>query len=369
MSNSEYYNYGIKHILFKDSDLIKDINEYENIILCSYSVNTSGKIPFLKYLLINDEYDTLSLPKLPIYSQFNKEGVIPYSLVYLSGILQIINFEEFSINSTFDGFYEFDDNLYLFYDITNCELNIDETYLSSKVRFGLIDEIINHKNICNIPIEYETSLFFIKNQSVTYLHDKQNKPYEIPVVAFVGKPTEQKMNFVLTFGESAKNKSATLGPYFYFTSFNYAIRQGGWSHDYRSDTNYGSVITDDAGKYKKGGIVRFALFVGQTKYIENSPNDPIDESDIKKELLKDDNVNVKKEILTMRISDHDGIWAKTYDSIYLGRLELDDGSYMEDVPMLVLRDYDQQIPLTCHYIDKTTLGEKYEEKNSYYSIM
>jgi hypothetical protein len=359
MVESKYYNYGVKHVLSKDIETIKTPDQYINIILCVYLINSNGKLPFLQYLLVNNGYEALTLPKLPVYTSFNKESLVPYSQVYLSGILQANQFEQFSNDISFDGFYEYNDDLYLFFDITKCEVNIDETYLSNHIRFGLIDEIINHKNICNIQIDYNTSVFFIKNESITYLYDEQSKPYEIPVVGFVGKQSEQKMKFVMMFGESAKDKTAIVGPYFYFTSFHQAIRQGGF---YTPENTNGKVITHDNGKYKKGGLIRFALFVGKTKYIENAPNDPTDESEIKKQRLEDINLDKKKEIQTLRISDHDGIWSKTYDSVYLGKLELDDGSFLEDIPMLVLRDYEQQVPLTCHFIDKSTLGEKYEEK-------
>jgi hypothetical protein len=368
MVESKYYNYGVKHVLSKDIETIKTPDQYINIILCVYLINTNGKIPFLQYLLVNNGYDVLTLPKLPVYTSFNKESLVPYSQVYLSGILQSNQFEQFSNDISFDGFYEYNDDIYLVFDITKCQINVDETYLSNNVRFGLIDEIVNHKNICNIQIDYNTSVFFIKNESITYLYDEQNKPYETPVVGFVGKQTEKKANFVMMFGEIAKDKSAILGPHFYFTSFHRAIREGGWSHDYKSETNHGTVITDENGKYKKGGLIRFALFVGKTKYIENAPNDPNDESEIKKQRMEDNNLDKKIEIQTLRISDHDGTWSKTYDSVYLGKLELDDGSFLDDTPMLVLRDYEQQLPLSCHFIDKSTLGEKYEENNCRYSI-
>jgi hypothetical protein len=368
MVESEYYNYGVKHNLSKDIETIKTPDQYINIILCVYQINSNGKLPFLQYLLVNNGYQSLTLPKLPVYTSFNKGSLVPYSQVYLSGILQSKEFEQFSNDISFDGFYEYNDDIYMFFDITKCEINVDETYLSNHVRFGLIDEIINHKNICNIQIDYNTSIFFIKNEWLTYLYDENDKPYEIPVVGFVGKQTEQKAKFVMTFGESAKNKSAIVGPYFYFTSFHKAIREGGWSHNYEPETNYGKVITDENGKYKKGSIVRFALFVGKTKYIENSPNDPSDCSEIKKQRMEDNELDRKREVQTLRISDHDGIWTKTYDSAYLGKLELDDGSFLEDTPMLVLREYTQQVPLSYHFIDKTTLGYKYEENNNSYNI-
>lgn len=369
MVESKYYNYKINQILTSDENSLSSLEKYSSIHLCVYSINIAGKIPFLQFLLTNNGYEILTLPKLQVYTLFNIERLIPYSKVYLSGILQIINFEEFSNTIEFKGFYEYNNNLYLFFDISKCFINIDETYFRSQSRFGLVDEIINHKNICNIQIDYNSSIFFIKNDLIAYLYDENNNAYEIPVVGFVGKPSEQKMNFAMTFGENAKNKSAILGPYFYFTSFHHSIRDGGWSFNYKQEKIHDLIISDENGKYKKGGIVRFALFAGETKYIENAPNDANDKSEIKKQRLEDNNLDRQREILTLRISDHDGNWSKTYDSVYLGKIELDDGSILEEAPMLVLRDYEQQVPLSCHFIDKSTLGVKYEEKNYRYSIL
>ena len=39
-----------------------------------------------------------------------------------------------------------------------------------------------------------------------------------------------------------------------------------------------TVTVNESGKYKKGGIVRFAIFPGNTKVFLNRPNDPEDRS-------------------------------------------------------------------------------------------
>ena len=57
----------------------------------------------------------------------------------------------------------------------------------------------------------------------------------------------------------------------------------------------------------------------------------------------------------MRITDYDGKWADNYDSVYLGNLELDDGTFLNR-QSIVVREYQQQIPLSYHYIDKETLN-------------
>lgn len=365
-NNQMHYNYPIKNFLVKEIDT----NNYSEILLCVYTINTSGRYPFIQYLLSNNMFNNLSLPVLPVFSSFSNNNLTAYSKVFLSGILQVENFEEFNRDIEFDGFYEYEQNLYLFFDVGKCKLNIDDTYISSPVRFALIDEIINHFYICNMMISSETVNFFINNDSINYLYNENNEVYESPIVGYVGKQTPEKINFVFTFGESAKNKSEILGPYYYFTDFNNAIRQGGWSRNYKPEHIYNKLVTDNEnGRYAKGGIVRFALFTGKTKYIENMPNNPIDDSDIKKQRLNDNSLNQNYEVQTLRISDHDGIWANTYDSAYLGNTELDDGSFVEGTPMIVLKEYNQQVPLSFHYIDKSRLNHKFESNNDNYRIV
>lgn len=365
-----YYNYMVTNFLIKDPNLFNTINEYSQVILCVYRINKNGKYPFIQYLLSNNGYDILSLPVLPVFTSFNKEKLVSYSKVFLSGILQVDDFKSFNEDIQFNGYYEFEQNVYLFFDITDYELNINDTYSSSPITFVLPDEIINHGNMCNIPISKNTIHFFITNNSINYLYDEKNQVYENPIVGFVGKSTPNKVNFTYIFGESSKNKSEILGPYYYFTNFNYAIRQGGWSPDYNPQYINNNLITDNEnGRYLKGGIIRFALFTGNTKYIENMPNYPIDESEIKKQRLNDLSLDRNYEVQTLRISDHDGLWTQNYDSVYLGNLELDDGSFIKESPMIVLKEYKQQIPLSYHFIDKSNFGIKHEPNNDNYRIV
>jgi hypothetical protein len=365
-----YYNYPIKNILIKDLDLLSHEGEYSQINLCVYKINTSGKYPFLQFLLSNDGFCFFGLPVIRTYSSFNKNNLISYSKVFLSGILQVVNFKDFSSKIVFDGFYEYSNNLYIFIDISQFETNINDIYSHALARFALSDEIINHREICNMIINDDTVMFFLRNKSINYIYDDKNEPYEIPIVGYVGKSTSEKLRFVSTFGESAKNNSAILGPYYYFTDFNHAIRQGGWSQNYKPEYMLGKLITDNEnGRYFKGGIVRFALFGGKTKYFENMPDDPNDESEIKKQRLQDPNLNYNNEILTLRISDYDGLWTSEYDSAYLSNIELDDGTLLQEAPILVIKNYNQQIPLSYHYIDKTKLHEKFNSNNNNYGII
>jgi hypothetical protein len=134
-----YYSYHMKEHLIHDINMLfADTSEYASIILFVYRINTSGKFPFLEYVLINKN-NKLSLPKLSIFSSLNKYNLLAYSSVYLSSLINVSNFEEFDKTVEFNGIYEFESRLYLFFDITKCNYTLDETYLSSNVRFVMTD--------------------------------------------------------------------------------------------------------------------------------------------------------------------------------------------------------------------------------------
>jgi hypothetical protein len=62
--------------------------------------------------------------------------------------------------------------------------------------------------------------------------------------------------------------------------------------------------------------------------------------------------DTKIEELTMRITDYDGKWSYNYDSAHIGVIILDDGKLLKINNQIVVKDYNQQIPLSYHYIYK-----------------
>ena len=338
-----YYNYKAKKFLL--AELPQYSMCYDNIYICSYDVNTEGKYPFLRFLFTKTLFSThLLLPQVFLFKNVDTAELIEHTKGYLAGLLNETNIELFSESVEFDGFMEYNNNLYLFLNITKYKVEVNDIYSNSRFWLILMDEIVNYKHICNIPKHPSVVDFFILNDCCCFLQDKNENNYETPVVCYVGKP-ENQLNFTLLFGEPKTNKNAILGPYYYFKDFYNAFKE--------------------CSELTNGGVVRFAVFVGNTKFIENNPNDPNDESDIKAERLHDETIDQNMERLTMRITDHDGNWDQEYDSAYLGSfLELDNGIILEK-PVLVVKEYKQQIPLSYHYIVKRSLSKTAHE----YSIM
>jgi hypothetical protein len=370
------YAYLIKHILNKECNSLTILKKVSSMFLCVYKINNSGKFPFIQFLLSNNGFNVFNLPNVSSTSfEFKGDTLISYLKVFLSGILRIPDFEEFNKETIYDGFYKVEQDFYFFFNMSDYDFKTSNANISTHPLFVLPDEIINHRKVCNMAIGEDTINFFIKNYPITYLHTeyKEHEPYmlyEQPIVVYVGKPNANKLKFTYVFGESPKDKLAVLGPYYYFTNFNNAIKQGGWApKDSENKQSNNSMSRSENGVYFEGGIVRFALYTGKTKFVENMPNYPIDESEIKKQNLDDVTLNKNYEIQTLRISDHDGKWSRMYDSVYLGNIELDDGSFLQETPIYVVKDCAQQIPLSFHFIDKTALANSYDSNNKCYRIV
>ena len=205
MDNEEYiplppknYNYKGKNLL--NYELIPYVSSYKNIYICPYNINTIGKYPFQQFILIKSINNKIEFPSILDYRDFNSVELVNYIKVCLFGLLSIDDFETFNDLVDFNGYYEYNNNLYLFFDVTNCKINIDYTYKNSNVWVAILDEIINQKNICNIEICKEVIDFFIKNNEFCFLVDENNVNYEIPIVGYVSKE-KSKTNFTYVFGE------------------------------------------------------------------------------------------------------------------------------------------------------------------------
>ena len=366
-----YYNYDAINSLEKNIDYFLNVSiNITKINICAYEINNSGLYPFIKYLLYKDPikpYEHLYFPSMPyLFNNMNSDTIIAYVNMYLINILLSETTERDYVDKIiFKGFYISNDEVYIFYDISKCKIEMSDVNRSTPMWFALIDELLNDRNVCNFNINSEVTDFFVNNIEFCFLKDRTGNNYPSPVVAYSGVH-DKLLNFRFMFGVSAEDKKAILGNYFYFTDYRNAIKQGAWSKTGKPEYRHGKLITDkNSGKYIRGGIIRFALFFKSTKIIQNFDFDDIDNSNIKKEMLNDDNLDKHYEHMTLRISDHDGNWTKDYDSAFIGPVKLDDDTILKNAPLYVVKKYDQQLPLTYHYIDKSFLKDKYEEDADY----
>jgi len=356
MEENKYEYKAINDLLISPSDSSlylqnkfphSDSDEKKLVNLCIYQVVQGNYSPFLTFLLqknITQDVTTVSFPSMPLTNSmiFENDCFLDNTIEYIQLLLMTkfidVNEEDIIVN----GLCEHESNTYVFIDITKCKIDIYDVYAKNHLWFCLIDEIVNSGHICNIKINSRVSDFFIENKDFMFLHNtEKDEKYEIPMVAYVGKEVS-KLNFTYIFGVAKAGNQSIMGPYYYFTNYKNAVSQG-------------ATIINDNGQYKKGGIIRFAIFLGNLSLKLNNVEDDVDMSETKMERLTDNKLSQLYEQLTNRISDHNGSWNEEYDSVYLPNIILDNGEHLKESVTYVLKNYNQQHSLSYHYIDTKTL--------------
>lgn len=315
--NSYSYN-AINNLPLNIDDLL-DISTTYKVNICAFEVNNEHKYPFLKYLLCKPK--TINKCYFPSFSiTFDtSEDIISNATNLIKQILD--NISERADNVTFNGFKTSNNNIYIFFDCTTCNLKQPELLWSAtKIWFAIIDEIVNTKTICNISIDEYVTQLFVQNNDLCYLQNRKDENYILPVIAYAARD-EPKLHFTFVFGVSKSLNTNILGAYYYFTNYKNSFHT----------TNQMKINKDLSESLFKRGIVRFALFMEKTKWIENI-------------------TSAEEE----HLSDH---WARDYDSAYIGNLLLDD---MKDTPIIVVRDYEQQVPLSYHYIQNIDSNHNFD---------
>ena len=357
-------------------NLLNDMEELENIeiynknaeiLLVPFKLNLNGKLPFNTIMLFNEYNEWLNFASMNnVYNIIENKDMLLSSIqcylysmfiTYKNKNIMQIDFDDFVKKVEFKGFHFFKGKLYIFIDLTRVEINISLVSRDELYWFVLIDEITNKKNVCDIRIHEDVIDFFLQNNEFIFLRDANQKIIEVPSVVYSGKP-ENKLFFYFVFGNVPSDNNSILGQGYYFTDYNNAIYQIClFLNSNEEIINWKNI---------KSGIVRYALFLGDSLVKLNYLNDIIDQSEIKRTKLDlEERSNSNYEKMTLRISDYDSRWKEQYDSVFLGKIELDDGKLLKNTPLYICKDFYSHIPLSCHYIDTSIIDDIFDESQSY----
>jgi hypothetical protein len=313
-----------------DKQLFLDL--FSTVKICAYQIVNKDVKPFIQFLLVNDpSMNSLSFPCVNILTITetialgNTYDLLSYIQHFMGELIQKLSFLN---NNKFMGFHldKKSKTLVLLYDLSKCQFNTSIVYKQNKLWFSLVDEIMNKGHVCGIKIDPKLTNFFLLNQQFITIRNNLGQKIEHPVACYV-KEKISKLNFTHYFGLSKMEIGAAfLGPYYYLTDFDNALYS----------------VNDE-----KKGLLRFAVFLGKMMVKLNYPEDPIDNSDLKREKLK----GSIKEQLMMRITDYNGLWADSYDSCFIGKIKLDNGDILGNTPVFVVKNYEQHFSLTYHYIN------------------
>lgn len=335
-------------IIFRGEKTLQEISTKKIITagdICIYSIKNINNQPFLTYILQNKK-DVLQWLSVNDYKAQTIETLHITLQKELSGKLK---FKGMNIKQQL--WFELIDS-----NVTIKQVNRNQQYITC-----LVSEIVNVKYYLNIPIAKDITDFFLDFPEYIYLYNKQNLPYDIPEVGYYGN-YYKKIALIAALGVKRETPKASMGSYYYFAGYKRALRYALRTSMRRPMEINGNRITiDELGTYTKGGLVRFALFLGKTTSLLGRTTDKDDSAKISQHLAKTEEFYK----LTLKNRDSDGNWTKYYDSIVMGKTFIvncktckQKNSVLD--PQIIVKTFEQQIPLTYYYVNTS---QKIDEDN------
>jgi len=337
------YRYLIKNKANKDI-IVSEITQPIINILCYHVTDKFIEYPFIQVMVELEWFTYINMVSgrfvLPFIHMTNvKTNLSTYVLNKIKKNLEELGCDTSPLNEdAFLGLINVNNTNMLLVDISSVDIFRISNSKMNNTWFALPTEIMNIGTICNIPIDKNLMNLFQNSPELGVLHKPIKEQiftfedgYPLPDAVYTGSHFKQ-VEFNSVFGVPRKQVYSSCGEYYYFYRlFEDAVMEGGWTKDINDSNRH--LIDNEHGRYIKGGINRYALFpkdyaVHNEKTILCSLTD-----DIINRLLG------KKDLIVIQ-----------YENEQLATI----------LPDLLVKKYEQFIPISYHILDKTTLGEKYE---------
>jgi hypothetical protein len=344
-----------------------DIPLDTRVNMCIYQINQGmDNLPFLEFLLYMEggEKDKggnqLTFPY--IFSRHTKSGLVEQCTPALFAL-----FSDMSMVKYVGYIYEKSHRC--------CTLFFNKFYVphlggiplmesKNKWFWTLSSEIFNEHKVMQYVISNTVVSFFNRHHQIMQL--KLNKrTLESPCGLYAGKHFNY-VSYMAEFGVKKASTRAHFGPYYYFVSFigsmRYACYSMGFEQHVLDDGT--QLTTNQYGKHSKGGVVRFAVFLGRCRAFFMNGDE--DRSELSMYWANQDPFVKAK----LSLRDINGDWTSSFDSAYVGEYELKIGEKTKHrLPNWTIKDYDNQIPLSCHEIDMKSVPSEYDPEFINYKLV
>ena len=218
----------------------------------------------------------------------------------------------------------------------------------------MVYEIVNTKKVLTFSVNDNVTGLFLAHNEFIYLKTNTGIIYEIPRSVYYGN-YYKRIAITAVMGHESQGPFASMGPYYYFGPYGRAMRYAYWtSNKQPMVVDEEEITNNDEGRYIRGGLVRFAAFLGNYTTSVVKVGKRSDRTDV--EII--DRKNFTADIEDQNISSE---WVLYYDGVIQEAIRYSDGG---DITILesqyILKNYNQQFPLEYYYVNTSqeTSGHK-----------
>jgi len=316
-----------RHISYSGKNILKTgepvLKVGDKINACVYKIIESkfSNKPFLTFLLVNNN-NILSFPSMTY--QGKKPSVT---------MLNVLRNKIINANITYNGYLIENNLVTLSYSLQVTEsYNPFNIFYNSKLWFVLVNEIVNWNKLMNFYIDTNVISFFCNNPHMMYLISNTGIIVETPIVGYHGD-NSNKINLDITTGRTRNICNSAFGPYYYFGNYANAMRYAIWNNVSQC-------------KNERGGIVRYAIFLGKhTMFLGRTCDNIIDT-----EICTSNTQLIANHFSKFR--DSNGYWTENYDSILTPErvISISD-SHTIIRSQYILKNFEQQFILSYHFVN------------------
>ena len=325
---------------------IQSILQIDDVIINShvyYCIYHKNKHDFLEYILEKDNKNIMTLPKTYI----QKKYLFDESKKFIKTIPLMRHYK-------IDGYLLYKKDIFVFVNAEKDDASNKMNYIKETNTYWwvCVDEIINQKKILYFVIDKSIISLFLHYPQMCFLYDEYEEPTEIPTILYFG--TYYKfLNYAYSIGLPGQtSRYMKYGSYFYYlTDYTSSIRYAGWTVVRNNEDKN----IDKYGRFEQGGIIRSAVFLKDTKYFLNRPYDKNDTSKI----------SMDKDKKFIKMTDYNGDWSNKYNSVYSGITRIVEDDRFTNIPMFVIRNFNQIHSLSVHIVDKSSLKETWDYNDKY----
>lgn len=201
-----------------------NINTFQ-IHFCIYSIFGESYYPFINYIFENKSGNytfpsiSLSCPNTEDIDTYFKNECVKFVMDFLINT----NITPEQLDNLYKGFIDENDNIYVFFDVTNVDINIKEN-----ITTAIMDEIINKHLINNVPVSPIVYNLFYKYNYLIHLLDENGYKVDIPLLLYgcrnvnenIYAPIEYANISIDITGNSdiSRINHPVIGNYYYFSS-------------------------------------------------------------------------------------------------------------------------------------------------------